>query len=373
MTLYEAVALIVGATIGAGILGIPYAVSEAGIVIGVIYIVGLGLLMASVNLMIGEVSTRTVKNLQIVGLARKYIGEMGGALMSGLFYTQICGILILYLIAEGKILSSFFGGSSWMWSIVFWAVASMVVYFGLQAVKRAEVVLTSVIVVVIVLIGFLCFPYVDTGFYEHYNMAYFFIPYGVVLFSFSGIGTIPAAYRLLYGEARLFKRAIIISSLVSIVIYLIFTALVVGVTGDQTTEIATVGLGRAIGGYMFYFANIFAMLAMATSFLMLSMEAKDSLKWDFNFSHNWGVGLALGVPLVIFLAGLRQFIELMSVLGGIFVSMEMFVMIYVYWKAKKEGDIEPEWYKLNFTAAITGLAIIAFFVGAASSIYGIVQ
>jgi amino acid permease len=373
LTLYESVALIVGATIGAGILGIPYAVSEAGIVIGIIYIVGLGLLMASINLMVGEVATRTVKNLQIVGLTRKYVGERGGVLMMGLFYTQICGILILYLIAEGQILSSFFGGSPWVWSIVFWAVASLIVYFGIQAVKKAEVVLTSIIVIVIAFIGFLCLPHVDTSFYDHHNMAYFFIPYGVVLFSFSGIGTIPAAYRLLYGKADLFKKAIVISSLISIVIYVIFTILVVGVTGGETTEIATVGLGQAIGRSMFYFANIFAMLAMTTSFLMLSMEAKDSLKWDFDFSHNLGSGLALGVPLVVFLAGVGQFIELMSVLGGVFVSMEMFLMIYVYWKAKKTGDIEPERYKLHFTALITGLAIIAFFVGAVSSIYGIVQ
>ena len=373
LSLYEAIALIVGATIGAGILGIPYATSQAGIIIGVSYIVGLGLLMASVNLMVGEVSSRTLRNLQIVGLARKYAGKNGGRAMSILFYTQIFSILILYLIAEGEILASFFGGPSWIWTLAFWVVGSMVVYFGIKAVKKAEVVLTGIIILIILVLGFMCLPHIQGEYYQIHQMSYFFLPYGVVLFSFSGIGTIPAAYRLLYGRGGLFKKAIIISSLVSITIYTVFTFLVLGVTGPNTTEVATIGLGKAAGQGMFYFANIFAILAMATSFLMLSMEAKDSLKWDFSFSHFWGSAIALGVPLAVFLAGLRQFIELMSIVGGILVSFQMFLMIFIYWKAKTQGDIEPKKYRLQFTVAITGLALIAFFVGAASSVYGVLK
>jgi amino acid permease len=373
LSLYESIALIVGATIGAGILAIPYSISKVGIAIGVAYIVGLGLLMASINLMVGEVASRTLRNLQVVGLTKKYAGKFGGRLMSGLFYVHIFSILILYLIAEGEILSSLFGGSSWMWTLVFWLIGSLVVYFGIQTVKKAEVILTSFIILVVFFIAFLCFPHINGEFYEISNFSYFFIPYGVVLFSFSGIGTIPAAYRLLYGQGSLFKKAIIISSTISIIVYVLFTVLVIGVTGTETTEIATIGLGQALGTTMFYVANIFAILAMATSFLMLSMEVKDSLKWDFEFSHRWGSAIALGVPLVIFLAGLRQFIELMSVVGGLLVSAQMFLMIYVYWKAKTEGDIEPKQYKLRFTAAITGVALIAFFIGAASSVYGVIK
>jgi amino acid permease len=373
LNIFEAVALIVGSTIGAGILGIPFAISKAGIIIGIAYIVGLGVLMAAINLMVGEVASRTMRNLQIVGLSKKYAGKNGGRFMSILFYTQVFSILILYLIAVGEILASLFGWQSWMWTLLFWTAGSLVVYFGLQAVKKAEVVLTSFIILAILVIAFLCFPHINSGFYEVNNFAYFFIPYGVVLFSFSGIGTIPSAYRLLYGQGSLFKKAIIISSFISITIYVIFTILVIGVTGAETTEIATIGLGQALGSAMFYAANIFAILAMTTSFLMLSMEIKDSLKWDFGFSHRAGSAIALGVPLAVFLAGLRQFIELMSIVGGILVSLQMFLMIYVYWKAKTEGDIEPKQYKLSFTYAITGVALIAFLIGAVSSVYGVIN
>ena len=49
MTFFEAVALIVGVTIGAGILGVPYVIAPLGIFFGALYIVGVGLLMMGLN------------------------------------------------------------------------------------------------------------------------------------------------------------------------------------------------------------------------------------------------------------------------------------------------------------------------------------
>ena len=53
--LFEAVALILSATIGAGVLGIPYTVSKVGLGVGLFYIVFLGILLMTLNLLVGEV------------------------------------------------------------------------------------------------------------------------------------------------------------------------------------------------------------------------------------------------------------------------------------------------------------------------------
>jgi amino acid permease len=371
LTLYQAIALIVGANIGAGILGVPFAVAKVGIWVGVFYIVSIGLLTAGINLMIGEVSTRTTDNLQVVGLTKKYLGKYPGLFMSGLFYSQLFAIITIYVIAEGHILASLLPGSAFVWSLCFWAVGSLVVYFGLGAIKNAEVVLTSFIVLSITVIVLLGFPHLNTDFYKISDMSLFFLPYGVILFAFSGIGTVPAAYRFLQGDNVVFKKAITISSLITIAVYILFTFTVIGVTGAATTEIATIGLGQAINKTIFYFANLFAFLAMCTSFLMLSMELRDSLNWDFRFSYRVGTAIALGVPLILFILGLRQFILAMDLVGGIFVSLEMFLIILVYWKAKSMGDVEPADYKLHHAFLVAGLALAAFFIGAVSSVWGL--
>ena len=58
---YEAIATLVGTTIGAGIMGIPYVVSKSGIVAGIIDIVLLGAVILMINLYVGEIALRTKK------------------------------------------------------------------------------------------------------------------------------------------------------------------------------------------------------------------------------------------------------------------------------------------------------------------------
>ena len=80
--LWQGIVLLLGGLIGAGILGIPYAVARVGLLVGIIYIIVLGLLLMGLNLMIGEIAVRTKEPLQLVGFAGKYLGKPGKYLMS---------------------------------------------------------------------------------------------------------------------------------------------------------------------------------------------------------------------------------------------------------------------------------------------------
>lgn len=370
VTLYQAVAMIVGTTIGAGILGMPYAISRVGLLFGIILIVSIGFLAMGVNLLVGEVSARTNGSLQIVGLTRRYLGAKGGALMTFIFYLQLFVILTVYIIGMGGIASEFFWGGPLFWGIVVWMLGSMIVFKGINAIKTVEFVLTGIIFLTILIISFLAMPHIQVEFVRYSNLGAFFVPYGVVLFSLSGVGTIPAAYRLLQGKNEDFKRAIVISTSVAMVVYIVFTTLVVGVLGNGTTEIATLGLGRALGTPMFYTANVFAFLAMMTSFIMGGMQLRDSMEWDFQFPYLRATSIALLVPLSIFLLGLRQFIFAINIVGGIFMSLQMFMLVLVYWRAKQSGDMEPAKYNIHHALLISAFTLIAFSIGAAYSLYG---
>jgi amino acid permease len=101
-TLSEAVFLITGVTIGAGILGLPYAIAQVGLGIGLIYIVALGVVMLLLNLMIGEVVAETKKPLQIAGLAEVYIGRWAGYLLVITTIIGSYGALVAYVVGEGE-------------------------------------------------------------------------------------------------------------------------------------------------------------------------------------------------------------------------------------------------------------------------------
>jgi tyrosine-specific transport protein len=370
VTLYQAIAMMVGTTIGAGVLGVPYAVSKVGLLFGIILIVLLGFLVIGLNLLVGEVSARTNGSFQLVGLAKKYLGPKGGALMTFIFYIQLFVILTVYIIGMGGIASEFFWGGPLLWGIVVWFLGSLVVFKGMHAIKTVEFILTGIILVTILTISFLAMPHVQGEFVKYSNWTAFLVPYGVVLFALSGVGTIPAAYRLLHGQNEDFKHAIIASTSIAMVIYIVFTFLVVGVLGNGTTEIATLGLGQALGRPMFYAANAFAILAMMTSFIMLGMQLRDSMEWDFQFPYLRASAIALLVPLAIFLLGLRQFIFAINIVGGVFYSIQMFLLVLVYWKAKQSGEMDPVKYNLHHAVLISAFTLIAFSIGAAYSLYG---
>jgi tyrosine-specific transport protein len=368
LTMWQAVALIVASTVGAGVLALPYAIARVGIFLGIIYIVGAGLLLMGLNLLLGEVALRTGRPLQLAGLAREYLGKTGQVIMTIVFYTSVAGALLAYIIGEGVALRALFGGGEVFWSLLFFVVGSIVVFAGIRTIKSVELWLTIAMIFVVILIGALSVPHLSFPYFTYVNLAFLFFPYGVVLFAFSGINAIPEAYTLLRGRAKEFRKAIVFSSVIVTVLYLFFAITIVGVTGLGTTEIATIGLGASIGPIMNVFGNVFAVLAMGTSFVILALALRDSLHWDFKVPERRSTFLVLGIPFVVFLLGARQFVAVLDIVGGVFVSIEMALVVFIYLAAKKHGSIKKSPFHLHNTLWLVVALLLAFSVGTVYSV-----
>ena len=165
-----------------------------------------------------------------------------------------------------------------------------------------------------------------------------------------------------------FKKAIVIAGSIAIVAYALFTLAVVGVTGAYTTEIATVGLGAVAGKAMFLFGNLFAIFAMGTCFLMGGVALKDSLRWDYKVPNIPATLIVCGIPLIVFLLGMRSFIAAIDVVGGVFISLEMLVLVLIYWRAKSLGHLKPSKYKLHHVWLVVVPLVIALTIGAVYSV-----
>jgi len=370
---FEAVALISSATIGAGIMGIPYAISKVGIPIGIIYIIVVGLFMVGVNQLVGATILRTKGNHQLAGLAEEYFGKYGRLLMTVVTYSILFGALVVYIIGVGESLAAIFGGSRLAWGLGFFATGISLIYIGLRTLKKVEILLSLGILAIVVFISVFSLPSIDLTKLTYHSFSDLLLPYGVLLFAFHGTTSVPEAQQLLDDKNHKFKHSIIYSGLISIVVYLIFALVVVGVTGTGTTEVATVGLGRVLGSTMVLLGNLFAVLAMGTSFLIIGLSLRDSLTWDYNLSKDTSTLLVGIVPLTIFLLGLREFIQAIDLVGGIFMSIEMAMLVLIYWKAKQEGDIEPSNYNLHHTLLFGVLAFVALALGSLYSLMKMFQ
>jgi tyrosine-specific transport protein len=368
LPLYQAVALIVSGTIGAGVLGIPYAVAQVGLLPGIFYIIVLGLLMMGLNLMLGSIAVRTKKSMQLSGLARKYIGRWGEILMTVIFYSMLLGVLLIYIIGEGEALAAILGGMPLFWSMVFFVIATIFLFSGMKTIKTVELVLTLIILVVVLYIAAWGAPHVEASNFSYINFAALFFPYGVVLFAFHGTNTIPEAHTLLEDRSVTFKHAIIFSGLISMLVYILFAIIVVGITGQGTTEIASIGLGNAVGKNMILFGNIFAVVAMGTSYLMTGLALSDSLHWDYKVPRYLSRLLVSFIPLILFALGVRQFIAVIDFVGGVFVSLEMLLILLIFWNAKQKGDLPLGKYRLHHTTWLLIVLLITLSIGAVYSV-----
>ena len=81
-SVYRAIAVLVGTTIGAGIFGIPFVVSKIGFVPGIFYLLILGVLVLILNLAYGEIILRTPGDHQLTGYGEIYFGEIGKKIAS---------------------------------------------------------------------------------------------------------------------------------------------------------------------------------------------------------------------------------------------------------------------------------------------------
>jgi tyrosine-specific transport protein len=360
-TTSEAVFIITGMTIGAGILGLPYVVARSGLVVGLALIALWGVVMLTLNLMLGDIAVRTQGNFQLPGFAGKYLGGWAKSFLSVIIVFSGFGALLAYIIGEGQALAEIFGGPAIWWSIFFWSVGSFFIWRGLQTVKTMERVLSLVVIILILGLSLFLIPKISSANVQHFDLANFFLPFGVILFALHATPSIAEAHALLPGSEKRFKKAIIIGTLIPIAVYMIFALAVVGYFGLNTSELATVEFGRAFGPAFSIIANVFAVLAMATCFMGMGVALKQTLVWDHKISRHLAEFTVVAVPILLFLFGFRSFVEVLDLVGGLFIGLESLMIVLICYMARRKGDLDATRYgfKHFWLAAIP---VIVFFL-----------
>ena len=165
---------------------------------------------------------------------------------------------------------------------------------------------------------------------------------------------------MLKKQERLFIKSIIVGSILIVIVYVVFTFLVMGVTGAGTTEVATIGLGERIGSHMIVIGNLLAFFTMGTSFLTIGLGMKDMFQFDFSVKKLRAWLYTMVIPIVVYFVGARDFIMVLGIVGGVLTGIQSVIIIGSFWKARKSGARKPE-FSLG-PMRVTGAILILFFV-----------
>ncbi len=339
------VSILVGTIIGVGLFALPYVTMKAGIWVVLGYFVLLGTMAILVNYIFSELAIHTPDFKRLPGFAKIYLGEKGRkvALISGIL--GLTGVALAYIILGGEflyqLLGESLGGSARFYGLLYFVAGAIVILLGIKT--TSSVSFWGVILFFLILIlGFVRgFPYLEISnlWTNKINVPDIFLPYGVILFSLSGTALIPEIEEFLGEDKHLLKKIILPGILIPAIIYLLFIFLILGITGNQTTEFAIDGLGDFLGNGVVSLMFLFGLVTTFTSFIVLGLTLKKIFWFDLNIPKNWAWFLACFPALFLYLLGFQDFIQIIGFLGAVMFATDSILINLMY---RKLGLTKPE-------------------------------
>lgn len=375
LTLYEAVAIIVGANVGSGILGLAYSSRLAGWPILVLWLAVAGLFTTFSMLYVAESALRTKKPLQLPGLAEKYVGKVGSVLIFISVCANSIGCMVAYTTGSGNILCTLLGLPNWAGSLLFTVPCVLVVWFGLKATGLWEKFMSTGMVVllgIIVIASFLSGK-ADVSRAVYANWTYAVPLLSSAIFCYIAQYAVPELARGMRHTPKKLPVAIILGMFITGVLLAVVPLAVLSLAGaEEVTQVATLAWGQALGTWALYTANIFALCAMMTSYWAVGGSMLTNIVDMFKLKDEKDtktrlIAIACTVlpPFILAYAGLVSFVDAIGwagTFGGVIMSIVPVLMLN---NARKKGDIEPEW-KCGWYAhpAVQGMIIVIFSLAA---------
>jgi tyrosine-specific transport protein len=330
----KALAVFVGTIIGVGVFGLPWVGAKSGFLALIFYFLLLSTVVIIVHLMFGEVCLGTKGIHRLPGYVKEYLGENWKNF--SLFNTclGLFGAQLAYLIVGGEFLrslfSSYLGGNNLIYTLVFFALGSYLIFRGIKSISFCEFLILIFFFFVIVFFLIKAFPFITIKNFSGINFRFLAYPYGIILFSLWGSAIIPEIKEILKGRHKDLRKVIIFGILISGLVYLVFSFAVIGVSGNLTSKEAFSGLVPFLGTNIVRFGVVFGLFASFSSFLTLGLTLKKIFFYDLSLSSNRSFLLATFLPLVLFLLGLRQFIDVISFTGALSLGCEGLIIVLLY-------------------------------------------
>jgi len=362
----QAAAALVGTMVGVGIFGVPFVFARAGFWTGALWLIGIAAVMVLFYQMYAELMLRTEGDHQLVGYAERWLGAWGKRVVAFALIIGIYGALLAYTIVVGQflhnVLSNFLTIDPEFYSILFTVVVAPLILARLTTISFIEQGLTVLFIAVVVIIAVASFSNIELSNLSFSVPSYWFLPYGVLLFAFSGATSMPIVRRIMRGKEQGIRTAVLSAIILVSLLYLLFAAVVVGVSGQVTSPDALSGLFDFIGMPIVVLGSLFGVLTIATSYLMLGTAMYEILHLDYRMRRPVAWPLVVLPPLIFYFSGLRNFIDVIGTVGAVTVGLTSIVFILAYLKSRKFSERMPE-FSLNVPVFVWYFFMVVFAAG----------
>ncbi len=330
--------MLAGVIIGAGMFSLPFVFHAVGLTTGFFYLAVFALVFIGVYLMYADVVVRAGDHHRLVGFAKMFLGPIGfwGALGMGL--VELFFVLTVYLILAPSFFALVFSAPPALYLIGFWIIGSISIVYNSKRIALIEfLILIGMLGIILLIFGLGIGPFAGTAqSFGAINWDRFFIA-GPILFALSGVLAVPEVVSY-FKESRLsssyIRPALILGGILPALVYAGFVFGIIGLS-RIVSEDAVTGLREALSPAILGVVGILGFLSLISSYIVVGLNARRVLEYDLRVSRWKSTLLVILGPILLYLAGLQNFLDSVSFIGSIFLPLEAMLVIVIWWRANR--------------------------------------
>ncbi|TSC74826.1 MAG: amino acid permease [Parcubacteria group bacterium Gr01-1014_30] len=336
-----AVSTLSGTIIGVGLFGLPYVTLKVGFWVVLGYFAVLSVFAILVHSFFAELALQTPDFKRMPGFAKIYLGKWGQNTAYVTTVLGLLGALLAYLIVGGEffteLLQPYFGGNNLAYTLLYFVAGSALIFHGIKSIAKIEFWGLILFFLILFAIFFRGQSFISLeNLFPATDWSLFFLPYGVILFSIWGAALIPEVEEMLGEKKKMILKIVPVAVLIPIFVYLFFIYLILGITGYNTTESALGGLRMVLGDGVLALTLVFGLLTTFTSFIALGLTLKKVFWYDFGFGKNLSWAITCFLPFFLYLAGLKNFLPVIGVVGGVMLAFDGILILLMYNKIRPD-------------------------------------
>ncbi len=288
--------LIVGTSIGGGMLALPVSTAQAGLFHSILFLCACWLIMTTGALLVLEVNLRLPSGSNMVSMAKATLGWPGQLLAWITYLFLLYTLLAAYISGGSDVFNALLHKAhidipNSYTSILFTLMFGFVIYSGIRAVDYLNRGLMFGKLGIYILLIFIISPHINTPRLNGGEASAITGSLMILIASFGFASIVPSLRQYFDNDIRALRKIILFGSLIPLACYIVWEAVIMGVVERDgasglialmESDHATSGLTQAIeiavhSEWITGFFSFFTSICMITAFLGVSLGLFDFL------------------------------------------------------------------------------------------------
>lgn len=375
--------LIVGTTIGGGMLALPIVTAQAGFFGATALLIAGWMIMTFSAFLLLEVSMWMPMNSNIILMAKNTLGKWAEIVAWVCFLVLFYCLLAAYISAgtdvlHGLLAAAGFQASLNLGAVLFTLVFGLIVFKGIKTIDYTNRGLMFIKLIAFGLLVFCISSHIDLTRYNTGQLKYLAPALTVVITSYGFSTLIPSLRSYFHNDLQQLRKVILIGSLIPLACYIAWIAVVFGslphegeysvmslVTSDHSTLALTQALIHHLeNSSITTLTRLFTSVCVVTSFLGVSLCVVDFLADGFRLEKQGMKNIFLHVitfvpPLVIAVLFPAAFVAGLSYAGICIAILIILFPALMVWNGRYRKKIEASYQVVGGKLPVILVMLIA--------------